>query len=126
MVVSLNTWAEARYDMAQSILLLNTSGEFPESALIDAALYGVPCIGTKESAVQRELWPELLAEDAGVLERAIRIVAERFPAATFLPALILLMLLAAGGPRASRQNADLFEHPPSFEKVDIVAARTAD
>jgi NADH-quinone oxidoreductase subunit G len=28
-----------------------------------------------------------LAEDAGVLERAIRIVAERFPAATFLPAL---------------------------------------
>jgi hypothetical protein len=34
-------------------------------------------------------------------------------------------LLAAGGPRASRQNADLFEHPPSFEKVDIVAVRTA-
>jgi hypothetical protein len=35
-------------------------------------------------------------------------------------------LLSAGGPRASRDNADLFEHGPSFEKVDIVAARTAD
>jgi hypothetical protein len=33
-------------------------------------------------------------------------------------------LLSAGGPRSSRENADLFEHPPSFEKVDIVAART--
>jgi hypothetical protein len=35
-------------------------------------------------------------------------------------------LLSAGGPRASRESADLFEHAPSFEKVDIVAARTAD
>jgi hypothetical protein len=35
-------------------------------------------------------------------------------------------LLSAGGPRASRENADLFEHVPSFEKVDIVAARAAD
>jgi hypothetical protein len=35
-------------------------------------------------------------------------------------------LLLAGGPRASRANADLFERAPLFEKVDIVAARTAD
>jgi hypothetical protein len=35
-------------------------------------------------------------------------------------------LLAAGGPRASRAQADLFAQPPSFEKVDIVAARPAD
>jgi hypothetical protein len=35
-------------------------------------------------------------------------------------------LLAAGGPRASRESADLFERAPSFEQVDIVAARTAD
>jgi hypothetical protein len=32
-------------------------------------------------------------------------------------------LLTAGGPRSSRENADLFEHAPVFEKVDIVAAR---
>jgi len=33
-------------------------------------------------------------------------------------------LLAAGGPKSARTNAHLFERPPSFEKVDIVAART--
>ena len=33
-------------------------------------------------------------------------------------------LLRAGGPQSSRENAALFEHAPSFEKVDIVAART--
>ncbi len=32
-------------------------------------------------------------------------------------------LLAAGGPRASTANASLFEQPPTFRKVDIVAAR---
>lgn len=32
-------------------------------------------------------------------------------------------LLAAGGPKASRSNEDLFAQLPSFEKVDIVAAR---
>ncbi|PZS13697.1 MAG: antibiotic biosynthesis monooxygenase [Pseudonocardiales bacterium] len=34
-------------------------------------------------------------------------------------------LLSSGGPKASRESADLFERPPSFEKVEIVAARTA-
>jgi hypothetical protein len=32
-------------------------------------------------------------------------------------------LLSAGGPKASRVNADLFEWAPSFEKVDLVASR---
>lgn len=32
-------------------------------------------------------------------------------------------LLSAGGPRASQTNAELFETAPSFQKVDIVAAR---
>ena len=32
-------------------------------------------------------------------------------------------LLAAGGPRSSAANADLFTRPPSFEKVDIIASR---
>jgi hypothetical protein len=35
-------------------------------------------------------------------------------------------LLSAGGPRASRESAFLFEREPMFEKVDIVAARTRD
>ncbi|HEX3621534.1 MAG TPA: hypothetical protein VHT97_04385 [Acidimicrobiales bacterium] len=32
-------------------------------------------------------------------------------------------LLAAGGPKASAANAGLFERPPTFQKVDIVAGR---
>ncbi len=32
-------------------------------------------------------------------------------------------LLSAGGPKSARTNADLFERPPTFEKVEIVAAR---
>jgi hypothetical protein len=32
-------------------------------------------------------------------------------------------LLSAGGPKASRKSASLFERDPTFEKVDIVAAR---
>lgn len=32
-------------------------------------------------------------------------------------------LLSAGGPKSSAENAELFEYAPSFEKVDIVAAR---
>ncbi|MGI9009099.1 MAG: hypothetical protein ACR2FU_23420 [Streptosporangiaceae bacterium] len=32
-------------------------------------------------------------------------------------------LLSSGGPRASRESANLFARAPSFEKVDIVAAR---
>ncbi len=35
-------------------------------------------------------------------------------------------LLAAGGPKASRANEDLFAQLPSFEKVEIVAAREGD
>ena len=35
-------------------------------------------------------------------------------------------LLSAGGPRASRESAELFENASTFEKVDIVAARTTD
>ena len=34
-------------------------------------------------------------------------------------------LLSAGGPRASQEGAELFEWPPSFEKVDLIATRTA-
>jgi hypothetical protein len=32
-------------------------------------------------------------------------------------------LLAAGGPTASREHADLFLHPPTFEKVEVLEVR---
>jgi hypothetical protein len=32
-------------------------------------------------------------------------------------------LLSSGGPQAVRSNADLFVRPPTFEKVDVIAAR---
>jgi len=54
---------EARYDLAQSVLLLNCKGVSPESILIDAALYGVPCIGPSHVAMQMVLWPELAIDD---------------------------------------------------------------
>ena len=34
-------------------------------------------------------------------------------------------LLSSGGPKLAESNADLFDRPPSFEKVDVVAARQA-
>jgi len=55
---------EARYDLAQSVLLLNVNGGFSEATVMDAALYGVPCIGTPRSAAQMTLWPELAVEDS--------------------------------------------------------------
>lgn len=58
-----STWEEARYDLAQSVLLLNVSGGIPDPVLIDAALYGVPCIGTPMAGPQPLLWPDLVAED---------------------------------------------------------------
>lgn len=32
-------------------------------------------------------------------------------------------LLASGGPKSASTNSDLFAQPPSFDRVDIVAAR---
>ncbi|HEV2494491.1 MAG TPA: glycosyltransferase [Terriglobia bacterium] len=62
-VIPLDDFKEARYDLAQSVLLLNASREFPDEVLVDAALYGVPCVGAGASEVQRTLWPELVAEN---------------------------------------------------------------
>jgi glycosyltransferase involved in cell wall biosynthesis len=65
---------EARYDLAQSVLLLNWQGDLPESLLIDAALYGVPCIGSTHVTLQTLFWPELAVQDgevAVILMRAI-------------------------------------------------------
>jgi hypothetical protein len=63
---------DARYDLAQSILALDLDGELSEEALAEAALYGVPCVGSGE--VQRRLWPDLAAEttdEAVALARAL-------------------------------------------------------
>jgi hypothetical protein len=54
---------EARYDLAQSVLLLNCHGDLPESLLTDAAFYGVPCIGWSTVALQTLFWPELAVQD---------------------------------------------------------------
>src|SRR5262249_58011754 len=54
---------DARYELAQSILLLNVRGSLPEEILVDAALYGVPCVGTGRAEAQRKLWPEFIAEE---------------------------------------------------------------
>ena len=34
-----------------------------------------------------------------------------------------LALLSIGGPKASQRNAELFAHPPAFQKVDVLAAK---
>jgi len=61
--VFLDRWEEARYDLAQSVLLFNVHGGFPDATLLDSALYGVPCIGWQKSEAQQTLWPELATED---------------------------------------------------------------
>jgi glycosyltransferase involved in cell wall biosynthesis len=64
-VFAMQSAEEARYKVAQSVLLLNVSGEFSEASLIDAALYSAVCVGTAQSEAQRNLWPELAAENTG-------------------------------------------------------------
>jgi glycosyltransferase involved in cell wall biosynthesis len=65
---------EARFELAQTVLLLNVSGTLPEALLHDAALFGALCVGTSLSPAQREFWPELavdLPADAVALARAV-------------------------------------------------------
>jgi len=72
--VSLDRWEEARYDLAQSVLLFNVHGGLPDATLLDSALYGVPCIGWQKSEIQQKLWPELVTEndaDAVKLARSL-------------------------------------------------------
>ena len=69
--VALDRDEEARYDLAQSVLLFNVHGGFSDAILIDSALYGVPCIGTTKSATQQRLWPDLaIDDDAGAVTLA--------------------------------------------------------
>jgi hypothetical protein len=69
--VSLDRWEEARYDLAQSVLLLNVHGGLSDAILLDSALYEVPCIGWQQSEAQQKLWPELATDsDAEALRLA--------------------------------------------------------
>lgn len=52
-----------RFELAQAVLALNVSGGLPEDVLIDAALFGLPCIGTDEVEAQTVLWPGLATAD---------------------------------------------------------------
>jgi hypothetical protein len=52
-----------RFQLAQAVLVLNVSGGLPEEVLVDAALMGMPCIGTDEAEPQTVLWPELSTRD---------------------------------------------------------------
>jgi glycosyltransferase involved in cell wall biosynthesis len=62
---------DARYDLAQSMLLLDHEGALPEPILIDAALYRVPCIGAA-GRLQTFLWPELVVATANDAVTAAR------------------------------------------------------
>ena len=51
------------FELAQAVLVLNVSGGLDDDVLVDAALFGVPCIGTDGVAPQAVLWPDLVAND---------------------------------------------------------------
>ena len=52
-----------RLSLARSVLVLNVSGGLADEVLVDAALFGVPCVGTDEVDAQAMLWPELATSD---------------------------------------------------------------
>src|SRR6266536_2465752 len=52
-----------RFELAQAVLALNVSAGLPDEVLVDAALFGLPCIGTGAAAPQAVLWPELATDD---------------------------------------------------------------
>jgi Glycosyl transferases group 1 len=52
-----------RFQLAQAVLALNVSGGLPDDILVDAALFGLPCIGTGDAGPQAVLWPELATDD---------------------------------------------------------------
>jgi hypothetical protein len=43
--------------------VLNVAGELADELLVDAALFGVPSIGTRAAEAQAALWPELAVDD---------------------------------------------------------------
>jgi hypothetical protein len=72
--LTLDRYQEARYDLAQSVLLFNVHGGFSDATLMDSALYGVPCIGTNKSVAQQNLWPDLATDDDAEAVKLARIL----------------------------------------------------
>ena len=57
--------------------MLNLSDEIPEPMLVDAAFYGIPCVGSRSSAVQTALWPDLRTEAVrGATELARKLLTD--------------------------------------------------
>jgi glycosyltransferase involved in cell wall biosynthesis len=73
--MSFPRFEEARLHLAQSVLLLNLGGVFDTQFLLDAAFFGVPCVGDETNGLQRRLWPELVVVDddeaVGVARRVL-------------------------------------------------------
>jgi len=63
---------EARFDLAQCVLLLNIAGALPAQLLVDAACYGVPCVGSAIAAEQSTLWPDFATSDQAEAVRLSR------------------------------------------------------
>jgi glycosyltransferase involved in cell wall biosynthesis len=64
----------SRFEIAQSVLLLNLYGQLDAELLRSAALFGVPCVGTAAVSEQLLLWPELSAQsedEAVILGRSL-------------------------------------------------------
>lgn len=67
--------------LAQATLILNMGNRLSEVTLIDAALCGVPCIGSPKSRAQTDLWPDLVVSQARLalnLARCLLTNAARF------------------------------------------------
>ena len=52
-----------RFQLAQAVLALNVSADLPDDVLVDAALFGLPCIGSPVAEPQTVLWPDLATDD---------------------------------------------------------------
>lgn len=51
------------YRLAQTTLILDTGNQISDAILVDAALCGVPCIGSQKSRLQANLWPDLVVSN---------------------------------------------------------------
>jgi glycosyltransferase involved in cell wall biosynthesis len=48
--------------LAQSVMLMNLAPDLPDDVLVAAAVLAVPCVGTRQSALQAALWPDLTVD----------------------------------------------------------------
>ena len=84
---------------------MNVGGELSDDLLIDAALFGVACVG-RANPVQAALWPGLVANDAAAATRLAR--------ALLTNAALLERLV---GEARSRSVALGHGHPAAFRSI---------